>query len=44
MQLEINRKLYMHEETLAIALGFEPLKAHLRLLVELLLKTDPRGW
>ena len=44
VQLEINRKLYMNEERLTITPGFEPLKAHLRLLVELLLNTDPRGW
>jgi N-formylglutamate deformylase len=42
IQLEINRKLYMNEETLAITRGFAPLKGHLQLLVELLLKTDPR--
>jgi N-formylglutamate deformylase len=42
LQLEINRKLYMNEETLAIMPGFEPLKTTLRSLVNLLLKTDPR--
>ena len=42
IQLEINRKLYMNEETLALTPGFDTLKAHLRSLVELLLKTDPR--
>ncbi|WP_309678428.1 N-formylglutamate amidohydrolase [Polaromonas sp.] len=42
IQLEINRKLYMNEATLEITPGFEPLKAHLRSLVELLLATDPR--
>ncbi len=42
IQLEINRKLYMNEETLEIGPGFAQLKAHLQLLVELLLKTDPR--
>ena len=42
IQLEINRKLYMNEETLALTAGFESLKAHLRTLVELLLATDPR--
>ncbi|MFC5520188.1 N-formylglutamate amidohydrolase [Polaromonas jejuensis] len=42
IQLEVNRKLYMNEETLAITPGFESLKAHLRSLVDLLLKTDPR--
>ena len=42
IQLEINRKLYMNEETLALTPGFDSLKAHLRSLVELLLKTDPR--
>ena len=43
LQLEINRKLYMNEETLALTPGFEPLKATLRSLVDLLLKTDPRA-
>ncbi|MEO7160269.1 MAG: N-formylglutamate amidohydrolase [Polaromonas sp.] len=42
IQLEINRKLYMNEETLALTPGFDKLKAHLRSLVELLLKTNPR--
>ncbi len=42
IQLEINRKLYMNEETLEITPGFESLKSHLRSLVEMLLKTDPR--
>ena len=42
IQLEINRKLYMDEVTLAITPGFAPLKLHLQSLVELLLKTDPR--
>ena len=42
IQLEINRKLYMNEETLAISPGFEPLKISLRSLVERLLLTDPR--
>ena len=42
IQLEINRKLYMNEETLALTAGFDNLKAHLRSLVELLLATDPR--
>ena len=43
LQLEINRKLYMNEETLALTPGFEPLKATLRSLVDVLLKTDPRA-
>lgn len=42
VQLEINRKLYMNETTLALTPNFEPLKTHLRSLVELLLATDPR--
>ena len=42
VQLEINRKLYMNEETLEILPCFEPLKVHLQSLVGLLLKTDPR--
>ena len=42
IQLEINRKLYMNEETLELTAGFDPLKAHLQSLVKMLLKTDPR--
>ena len=42
VQLEINRKLYMDEQTLALHAGADGLKAHLRSLVELLLATDPR--
>ena len=44
VQLEINRKLYMNEQTLEIGPGFAPLKAHLQSLVELLLATDPRNF
>ena len=42
LQIEINRKLYMDENSLALHDGFEPLKASLRSLLELLLKVDPR--
>jgi N-formylglutamate deformylase len=42
LQIEINRRLYMDELSLAQHDGFEPLKASLRSLVELLLATDPR--
>jgi N-formylglutamate deformylase len=42
IQLEINRKLYMNEDTLEISDGFAPLKASLQSLVQLLLATDPR--
>jgi N-formylglutamate deformylase len=42
IQLEINRKLYMDESTLALTPGAEGLKASLRSLVERLLKTDSR--
>lgn len=42
IQLEVNRKLYMNEETLMLTPDFYILKAHLRSLVELLLNTDPR--
>lgn len=42
LQLEVNRKLYMSEETRELATGFEPLKATLRALVDVLLNTDPR--
>lgn len=42
IQVEVNRKLYMDEQSLALTPGFEGLQADLRALVELLLKTDPR--
>lgn len=42
LQLEVNRKLYMNEETFELAPGFEAVKADLRSLVEVLLATDPR--
>jgi N-formylglutamate deformylase len=42
VQVEINRKLYMDERTLELHEGFEPLKRHLRMLVEMLLRNDPR--
>ena len=42
IQVEINRKLYMDEATLALHAGFEPLRRDLRALVELLLACDPR--
>ena len=40
-QLEINRRLYMDEQTLVITGGFAALQASLRSLVALLLQTDP---
>jgi N-formylglutamate deformylase len=43
IQLEINRKLYMDEQTLEPSAGFEPLRTNLRSMVELLLRTDPRS-
>ena len=42
IQLEINRKLYMDETSLAVHEGFAALQAHLRSLVGRLLTTDPR--
>ncbi|NPC56364.1 N-formylglutamate amidohydrolase [Caenimonas soli] len=42
VQVEVNRRLYMDEQTLVPNAGFEPLKQSLRSLVELLLRTDPR--
>ncbi len=42
LQLEINRKLYMDEQTLAIHEGFDELQRDLQALVQLLLATDPR--
>lgn len=42
IQLEVNRKLYMDEQTLDMLEGAVPLKASLQSLVQLLLATDPR--
>lgn len=42
IQVEVNRKLYMDEDTLEPNAGFVQLRAHLRQLVEQLLATDPR--
>jgi N-formylglutamate deformylase len=42
LQLEVNRKLYMDEATLAPHEGLERLRQHLRSLVAALLETDPR--
>lgn len=43
LQVEINRKLYMSEDTLQMHAGFESLQTHLKSLVQLLLTTDPRA-
>lgn len=42
IQVELNRKLYMDEDTLQPHAGFETLRGHLRQLVQRLLQTDPR--
>lgn len=42
IQIEINRKLYMNEQTLEITQGFMPLQESLQSLVNFLLLTDPR--
>ena len=42
VQLEVNRKLYMDENTLAMHGGFEVLQGHLQGLVQQLLAHDPR--
>ena len=43
IQVEINRKLYMNEQTLQIHEGFDRLKAHLRCMIDWLLAIDPRA-
>ena len=43
IQVEINRKLYMNEDTLAMHEGAAALKEHLESLVKMLLATDPRA-
>lgn len=42
IQLEINRKLYMNEETFELHDGYGPLKTSLRSLLDMLLATNPR--
>lgn len=42
IQVEVNRKLYMDEDTLEPHAGFDRLHAHLRALVEKLAATDPQ--
>ena len=42
IQVEINRRLYMDEQTLEMTGGFGALRGNLRSLVEKLLATDPR--
>jgi N-formylglutamate deformylase len=42
IQIEINRKLYMDEESLQLTPAHEELKASLRSLARMLLETDPR--
>ena len=42
VQLEINRKLYMDENSLAMHAGFAVLQGHLKSLVQQLLAHDPR--
>ncbi|MBC7611151.1 MAG: N-formylglutamate amidohydrolase [Polaromonas sp.] len=42
IQLEINRRLYMSEQTFELNAGYEPLKTSLRSLLDVLLATDPR--
>jgi N-formylglutamate deformylase len=43
VQVEINRKLYMHEDSLQIHAGFDVLQAHLQAIVQILLGLDPRA-
>jgi N-formylglutamate deformylase len=42
IQVEINRRLYMDEQTLEMTADFAALRGHLRALVHMLLATDPR--
>ena len=42
IQIEVNRRLYMDEESLQLTAGFDRLRADLRSLVAMLLETDPR--
>jgi N-formylglutamate deformylase len=42
IQLEVNRRLYMDEDSLELHAGCEPLKRSLRSMAEMLLRIDPR--
>jgi N-formylglutamate deformylase len=42
VQIEINRKLYMHEDTLEMHAGFGVLQRHLKAVVQQLVMIDPR--
>jgi N-formylglutamate deformylase len=42
VQIEINRKLYMNEDSLELHDGFNSLQRHLQMLVRTLIETDPR--
>jgi N-formylglutamate deformylase len=42
IQLELNRALYMDEQSLQLSSGFDRLQADLRQLIERLLVLDPR--
>ena len=42
IQLEINRKLYTNEATLALTGGLDTLQTTLKSVVALLLQTDPK--
>ena len=43
IQVEINRRLYMNEQTLEPSAGFGKLRADLKSMVAMLLETDPRS-
>jgi N-formylglutamate deformylase len=42
VQVEINRRLYMNEDTLEMTPNFSTLQAHLQAMVQMLLAVDPR--
>jgi N-formylglutamate deformylase len=43
VQVEVNRKLYMDEQTLELNAGFDTLRRNLRSFAEMLLAVDPRS-
>ena len=43
IQVEVNRRLYMNEQTLEPTAGFSQLRADLQAMVAMLLETDPRS-
>jgi N-formylglutamate deformylase len=44
IQVEVNRRLYMDEQTLQMTAGFDKLRSDLKAMLAMLLETDPRSF